>query len=128
MKNMAKSGPAPLIDERDFFPPDLNAARRLREALVASGASIALARGVVGWLIDAQSHLTRADDPASDLTRSRYRQALARLDGPPWGPESNRDMGAKLKSVRLLRSRRRGGKGDNGARLLAAVFGPKEAA
>lgn len=97
MKPMARMGPAPLIDERHFVPSDLKEARALSDALVAAGVPIAQARGVVMWLVELPER--RADDPASDVTRSRYRQCLARLDGPPWDREPNESKGALLSSA-----------------------------
>lgn len=92
MDAMARSGPAPLIDERWFIPRTLDDARALKRALVDVGVPHSQARGVVTWLIELTEH--RSDDPSSNLTRSRYRQVLARLGEPPWGREPNESMGA----------------------------------
>lgn len=95
--------PSKIVDEREFRPSSLEQAEQLYHALVAAEVSPGMARGVVSWLIVLPAN--RADDPATNATRRDYRQALAKLGEPPWGPRrlqvvsGNRDMVGYLRSA-----------------------------
>ena len=104
MGRMAKSGPAPLIDETSFVPRDLDEARALSAALVAQGGvSPAQAATVVMFLV----HLRDAErTPAHRVRASEYRRILARLGQPPW---SNEAMGALLMADAAKQKGRGGG-------------------
>lgn len=106
---MPMPGPAAIIDERSFVPRTIEEAQQLYDGLIDVGVPVAVARGIVTWLIVLPER--RADDPASNQLRSQYRQALLRLGVPPWEP--NGDMGAYLSSraakTRRKRSRNRPG-------------------
>lgn len=82
MSAMARTGPAPLEDERSWVPPDIEAARWLYARATSEGVSPGQARGLVAWLITLPD--SRADDPTTNTQRSRYRRILHRLGEPPW--------------------------------------------
>lgn len=106
MGAVAKTGPAPLIDETDFVPADLAQARRLYEAMVHAGTPRSQARGILAWLITLPD--SGPYDPSSAVMRSRYRKELVKLGEPPWRGEPSEYTGALLSSQRGRRSRRQG--------------------
>lgn len=65
-------------EETEFIPPNFEAARALKRALVGQGTTAAQARGIIGWLIELP------EDTANDELRRVYRRELARLGTPPW--------------------------------------------
>lgn len=109
MRSMAKSGPAPLIDEMDYVPRNLRQVRQIRNALIeTAGSSRHEAACLVDWLVHRESEASDGPQSPSEMVRaSNYRKILARLDGPPWDREPNRDMGAKLNSVEAAHRRKR---------------------
>lgn len=88
MSLMARTGPAPLTDERRFVPETIDEARQLYAALVDDGSSLSMARGIVTWLIMLPER--RADDPAPNSLRRDYRRQLQRLGLPPWDPDATK--------------------------------------
>lgn len=65
-------------DETEFIPPNLEAARSLKQALMECGTPEAQARGIVCWVIELP------EDTLSGTLRATYRRELARLGSPPW--------------------------------------------
>lgn len=97
MSPMARTGPAPLEDERIWIPATLEEAREIYARAVADGVPVSQARGLVAWLITLPER--RCDDPTTDTQRSRYRQILHRLGRPPRDHLRFEDKGAYISSL-----------------------------
>lgn len=107
MRPMAKSGPAPVIDERRFVPTSLSQARALNRALLEKAdASRSEAAGCVMLLM----HLDEVERTESVRVQiSRYRRLLVQLGTPPWDQDPKESMGAHRASRRYMRRSNTGG-------------------
>ena len=112
MQNMAKTGPAPMLDFLDYVPRDDKERLQLVRSLVGSG----VAPGPAWNLMELLERLGKTGDDglgssnSAYVQRSRYRRMLARLGEPPWDRLRFGDKGALISSVNELADRRRRGR------------------
>jgi hypothetical protein len=82
-----RTGPKPLVNERDYVPRTLEEARQLFDALTAlDKMTRGQARSIVGTLQTLPERYT----PAFSVQVVGYRKILARIGRPPWDDDSEK--------------------------------------
>lgn len=125
MGDVAKTGPAPMLELEDYIPSGDAEYLLLEEALIRAGCPKTRAALILATLVRLRS---TGSDGLITVTRSQYRRELLKLGAPPWkGGRSSEYMGALISSLDLRRSREkhkegRAGRGRDGRRPPRATI------
>lgn len=108
---MAKTGPAPMVDFRDFIPRSDQERYQLIRALVDIAG---VGPGQAWTILEVLERIERTGEDglgstnAAYVRRSQLRRALSQLGGAPWrGGRPIGDKGAYLSSANMRRQARR---------------------
>jgi hypothetical protein len=103
MNHVARFGPPPTIELRDFLPRNDQDFLDLEDELIKAGCSKSRATAILSALIRLRA---TGDDGLISPVRSLYRRELSKLGGPPWkGGKPIEDM---VGYIRLSDVRKRG--------------------